>query len=65
MTREEQNIVLNRLRDFAFKNYKKDLDLIICSFINSKDSCTHEIVRIDQKGCLTCRCGSIMRWPEK
>jgi hypothetical protein len=64
MTQEERNELLNKLQMFSLNKYSCDISQIIGDFVESNESCTHEIDRIAEAGYLTCKCGKNMRWPE-
>jgi hypothetical protein len=64
MTTNERDALLNLFMNFAYREKKLDLSVIIADFKNSPEGCTHELHTIAKEGYLTCRCGKVIRWPD-
>ena len=64
MTTEERDGLLDRLKTFSKAAYNYDIDAIIDGFISADASCVHELIYLDERGFLKCKCGNHMRWPE-
>jgi len=68
MTAEERDDLLDKLKVFSKSAYDYDIDAVIDAvidgFILVDASCTHELIYLDERGFLKCKCGKHMRWPE-